>query len=563
MAWLVRELLLLLRHRLLGVGALGLAAVGSRFLAVGVLYTFVDALSQGLEQVRVLGSEVYVPLERYFVGGVIVGAVLMALSTVMLIAIRRAAATAASIFEVHCVRRALVAASHLPDPTMRINGELLTRRSILLVIGAARGCNFIARQAVQLTPSLISLGAALVVLLVIDSALTLSIAAAFLGLIILQYPMTNRSVRASSASEGNRRAAMLEINAFMERLPSSSAKIEPGHAALARLLGGGSAFQVDLRTFTRRIDGALLSDMVTRIGNHAILAGLFIFIGLQILSGERDWAAFAVYVAIARMAMKDFQTCGKIFGQIGRMFAPVERYKTFARMLDKRPVLGRPAQDVRLRLLGSDELPVNFCPQSGNLVGVLLPRLTIDSFPELFVRTTGSIPPSLIDEDLLDGSMPLRLNIGLADDVRELELEDRVQQLMPHGMTVHWPSGWLDRPLSAFSDRPAWLVSLLKIVAADIHQRPGIALSRATLESLPKGTRRRLRFHTPVGPIYVLATRIKDLPAELEGEVVVADGDRLRWLVPQALAAKTAATSRQRPSTPAQDATLDDMASMA
>lgn len=563
MLWLVWELLKLLRYRLLAVGALGLAAVGCRLLAAGVLYAFVDAMSKGQESVAVSWLEISVSLERFFVGGVIVGAMLMALSTVMLIAIRRAAATAASIFEVYCVRRALVAASQLPDPTMRVDGDLLTRRSILLVIGAARGCNFIARQVVQLTPSLISLAAALVVLLAIDSVLTLTIAAAFFSLIVLQYPMTNRSVRASSASEGNRRAAMLEINAFMERLPSSSAKIEPGHSALARLLGRGSAFQIDLRTFTRRIDGALLSDMVTRIGNHAILAGLFIFIGLQILSGERDWAAFAVYVAIARMAMKDFQTCGKIFGQIGRMFAPVERYKTFARMLDKRCGAGPPPADLCLQLQDADNQPIVYSPVSGSRVGVLLPRLTLESFPELFVRTANVIPPPIIDDNLLEPSASLRLNLGFAEDAVEDDLEDRVQAMLPHGMSVDWPSGWLDRPLSAFPEPPQWLICVLKIIAAVIQQRPGLALSRTVLESLPKGTRRRLGHLKEFGPTYVLATRLKDLPVDIEDEVLIASSEGLQWQVPRADAAEIAAASRHKTTAPTPDASLDDMASMA
>ena len=282
--WVVGDLARLLRWRLLIIGLFGLTAVGCKFLAAGVLYLFVDALTGSDQEsmtLPVLGWEL--DLQGWFVAGVVTGTVLMVLATSMHFAIRRAAAIAAALFEERCVRRVIASASRLPHPAVKLGDKLMRSTDILPILASARSCNVIARQVVQLMPSIISLVACLIVLSVLDPLLTVIIALGFAGVIVAQYPMTNRSVRASDMSETDRRAAIADIRSFMQRLETVSARIDADHLSMEKIFGRGSAFRQDIKTFTKRIDGMILSDLTTRIGNHLILAGLFIFVGLEIL----------------------------------------------------------------------------------------------------------------------------------------------------------------------------------------------------------------------------------------------------------------------------------------
>lgn len=537
--WLVRDLLRVLRWRMAAIGIFGLTSVACKFLAAGMLYLFVDALTADDNTKAFIPAfgpfdGLQVDMQTFFIYGVIVATGLLMLATAMQFSIRRAAAISAALFEERCVRRVLAAASRLPHPAIQMNGEMVKRGDLLSILAGARSCNMIARQVVQLTPSMISLVASLVILVVIDPVLTLTIMAAFLGVVILQYPMTNRSVRASDASEIDRRAVMSDMRGFITKLGSVSARIDDNHGALDRLFGRGSAFQQDIKTFTRRIDGMILGDLTARIGNHAILAGLFIFVGSQILSGQQAWAAFAAYVAIARFCMKDFQTVGKIMGQIGRLFMPVERYMNFIRSAASAPAKNH-QEPVTLNLKDGAErsVPIKLEPHMHFLV--LVPKTANGDFSEIYARTTGHIPPAIADDSLLDANAAMRINLALEDDIDPRRLERFVQTFLPQDRPLVWRSEWLELPPSGLPDQQSsWLIPALKAATADIHNRPGIAVQALQLKTFMDEAKTWLepcQNQLNGGPVMIIAAHPRHFPQELQGPVIIADGNHLSWYV--------------------------------
>ena len=520
---------------MLMIGLFGLFAVASKFLAAGILYLFVDGLTgEGTAHIEVPVIGIMLDVQQFFVAGVIAGTILMMLATAMQFGIRRWAAISAALFEERCVRRVIAAASCLPHPQIRLGGDMVRRADMLPVLAGARSCNVITRQVVQLTPSLIGLTASLILLNIIDPWLTAVIMLAFVGVVILQYPMTNRSVRASDVSEIDRRAAMSDMRSFVDRLSGVAAGISHDHVALNKLFGRGSAFQQDIRTFTRRIDGMILGDMTARIGNSAILAGLFIFVGTQILSGARDWASFAAYVAIARFTMKDFQTTGKILGQIGRLFLPVERYMRFIQATAG--VTGNPQQPAKtgtslaLKDKSGRALTVPLEPDQTHYV--LIPKAAGDDLSEIYALTTNTIPPALVDDSLLDPNASIRINLTLEASAGTARLEQFVQACAPSGMMIKWPEGWLDQPLKALPADASWALPALKAAAADLHGRPGIIMDARYWQSLGEHWHNACREHLRCGPVFISAAQLRHLTKDREAKVIIAEDRLLTWYVP-------------------------------
>lgn len=560
--WLLGDLTRLLRWRVITIGLFGLAAVGCKFLAAGVLYLFVDALAadqDGKATVPVLAIEF--DLQQFFVIGVVVGAILMMLSTAMQFRIRRAAMLAAASFEERAVRRVLAAASRLPHPEIVIGGEMVRRADLMAILNGARSCNMVARQAVQLTPSIISLVTSIIVLTVIDPMLTSVIMLAFLAVIILQYPMTNRSVRASDASEIDRRAAMSDVRGFVDRLRGVSAEIGYDHGSLNRLFGRGSAFQQDIRTFTRRIDGMILADLTARLGNHVVLAGLFIFIGTQILSGARDWASFAAYVAIARLAMKDFQVTAKIMGQIARVFLPLDRYMQFIRAATTRVRQSKTAP-VLLDLLDMNERPISVQLQPHENYGIIVPKPGHAEISEIYARTTDQIPPTVLDDSLLDADASMRINLTLEEDVDQQSLEAFVQAVIKPEQALKWRSDWLDQPSKHLPSAEPWMIMTLKAAVANIHDRPGVIVQAAQLKHLPANWVENCLTMLRSGPLLVVSWHLGSLAIyDAQQRIIVAENGRLRWFVgqtelPDLLLAIEARTTRAAPNDQGEDDTL-------
>ena len=176
---------------------------------------------------------------------------------------------------------------------------------------------------------------------------------------------------------------------------------------------------------------------------------------------------------------------------------------------------------------------------AGQRVDVLIPKGEVASFSELYVNTTTIVPPAVIDDSLLDPAASLQVNLNIEDDIDPERLERFVHAFLPPDTSIPpWPKGWLGRPLTALPtslrdahQNQGWLICTLKVAAASIHHRPGVAIDAQTLASLPGCWQAHCLRQLATGPLFVFSRRLGDLTTAPEHTVFAAENGVIAWSV--------------------------------
>jgi hypothetical protein len=511
--WLLRDFFRFLGWRSLAITVTGMASVGVKFGAAGLLYVFVDALAeQGTLQLPGF-PEMSINLRDFFVVGVIAGLTLMAVSTALKFQVRLIAIRAARRYEEYCTRRFINLASRLPHPNADWATAVYKAQPLQPMFSSVRATALLARGLTRLLPSLISFCLACLVLIWLNPATTASLAVVALLVMLVQYPLNNRAARASTKTEQHRREASQCLGQLLNQLRQGPLPLAQDGAVLNALFERRGPLGRDLETHSRRFDGGVFALMVSRLGTHILLGMVLLALGLDIIAGRQSWADVAVYVAFVQFALSDFLAVGKLLSYVSKHYGPVGRYMKFVRSASQAPVPARADAGMLvppvLRVPAMDGTEASFRPAEGDTVAVFIPpRAT--PFPMMFLDAldaaapTGLMCPAWIDASVLDQGVSLGENLALPAETDGGSIERAVMSFGPEAATPLAP-GWLNRtPANLRPGLPDWVVCALKVVAARERGQASIALQASLLAALPKTWRSACRQFFGNGVLFVL-----------------------------------------------------------
>ena len=540
-AWLLRDFFGFLKWRSLAITVTGMASVGVKFGAAGLLYAFVDALAEQ-ETLQVPGfPEVSVNLREFFVLGVILGLTLMAVSTALKFQVRLIAIRAARQYEEYCTRRFINLASRLPHPNADWATAVYKAQPLQPLFSSVRATALLARGLTRLLPSLISFCLACLVLIWLNPATTATLAVVALLVILVQYPLNNRAARASAKTEQHRREASQCLGQLLNQLRRGPLPLAQDGAVLNSLFERRGPLGRDLETHSRRFDGGVLALMVSRLGTHILLGMALLALGLDIIAGRQSWADVAVYVAFVQFALSDFLAFGKLLSYVSKHYGPVGRYMKFVRSASQAPVPARAdaatlAPPV-LRVPAIDGTEASFRPAEGDTVAVFIPpRAT--PFPMMFLDAldvaapTGLMCPAWIDASVLDQGVSLAENLALPAGTDGGSIERAVKSFGPEAAMPLAP-GWLNRtPADLRHGLPDWSVCALKVVAARERGQASIALQASLFAALPEKWRAACQQTLGHGVLFVLHADPALIGRFSERAVLLGDADGLLCWAP-------------------------------
>jgi ABC-type multidrug transport system fused ATPase/permease subunit len=540
-AWLLRDFVRFLGWRSLAITATGIASVGVKFGAAGLLYAFVDALAEQ-ETLQLPGfPNVNIDLREFFVVGVIVGLTLMAVSTALKFQVRLIAIRAARRYEEYCTRRFINLASRLPHQKAVWATEAFKAQPLQALFSSVRATALLARGLTRLLPSLISFGLACLVLVWLNPATTASLAVVALLVMLAQYPLNNRAARASTKSEQHRREASQRLGQLLNQLRQGPVPLAPDGEVLNALFERRGPLGRDLEIHSRRIDGGVFALMVSRLGTHLLLGMVLLALGLDIIAGRQSWANVAVYVALVQFALSDFLSIGKLLSYVSKHYGPVGRYMNFVRSASRAsaPASAEAAtlRPLMLHVPAMDGAEPSFRPAEGDAVAVFIPPRSTP-FSMMFLDALDASAaadlacPAWIDASVLDQRVSLAENLALSAKTDRRSIERAVASFGPEEATLVAP-GWLDRTPANFPHGlPDWVICALKVVAARERGQASIALQASLFAALPETWRAACRQILNDGVIFVLYANPALIGRFGERTALIGDADHLLCWAP-------------------------------
>ena len=453
----------------------GLLHLATKALSVALLYVVVHSLSEGIpRQLSHLplpppNSAAFLWLAVSLAFGILV------LSAWLRFDVRKRGIVLGREYEEYSARRVFALASRMPDPRAPIASRIAATEPMHLYIGYARHCGMTARQLVQLMPTLVSFVAGCFVMIWMDALTTAGLALLALVSTLAQYPANHRAAQASHDWEHSRGEAMRRIVELFTALKRSPTPIANEGPVLKRLFAEESVRNY-IEGFNDRSICSEEAALVSRIGSHLVFCGAILLLGMDIVQGERSWAAVAAYVAVVRFTLADFVQVSTLANGFTRFHAQFTLYRRFigdaARAEDDPPEAGDAAPVLRIRNLVDGKS--RWRPHRGTIAALLTPPIPVPSIPMMVFDAAdgaeGRLTLARIDRGLLDDQAPLRALLGLAADVDEVEIAAALDAFEPEADAPSTQEpGWLDRPATIGWRRelsPGRLAGLQAIAAA-------------------------------------------------------------------------------------------------
>jgi hypothetical protein len=353
--------------------------------------------------------------------------------------------------------------------------------------GYARRSGIVVRQLAQLLPTFASFVAVSAALLWMDLWLTTTLAGLALLAVLAQYPANHRVATASRILEGTRRAAGRRYHAPFRRLNRDPMPLAPTGAILDQFFRSGQV-RANIDSFTARATEAEQAALVSRISSSLLLGAALILLGIDIVQGERTWAAVAAYAAAVRFALSDFVSVCSLASGVTKHHAHIANHREF--VVDALPCLrdgaeeGEIAWPITLKLAGLHDPSQPLVVRRGDMLAVVTPGNARSLLPAMFedaverpAREARVPRPVLIDSDLLAPDLKLRANFGLPPDLDEATVEQALAPFAPEGEDFSLaPPGWLDRSLDDLGPLPRWLLAGLHVLSVCARERPVVAI---------------------------------------------------------------------------------------
>jgi hypothetical protein len=546
--WLIRDFFAVARWQALPVIACGFAHIGLKFAAMGAIYLCVKALSEDTP-VAVPGLPFLPPKSPEFVLlSVGTGVILLIATAYFRYQVRRRAISLGRHYEEHCARRIVLLVSRLPDRRAAAASRIVRAGGVHQYPAYARFCGMAARQMTQLLPAFASFLAVSLALLWMDAGLTLTLAGLAAIAVLAHYPANHRMAIASKVWESARGGAGRRYRALFRRLYCDPMPLAPDAALVDQLFRSGHV-RANIDSVSARAAEAENAALVSRISSSVLLGATLILLGIDIVQGERTWAAVAAYAAAVRFALGDFVSVCKIASSLTKYHAQIATHREF--VIDALPCLSRSRHNaetlswpIELRVAGLHDPGESLTMQRGDVLALLAPGRARYTLPVLFEGVIGARAggegqylPVLIDSKLLVPDLELRANLGLPPDLSEAEIESALLSFAPEGETLSFVQpGWLDHPLE-LGPLPQWSLSALHILAVRARRRPLVAIDLSQFAAMAPRWRDACRAALADSVLLLIHARPNSIGQHGERAVIVCDGDGLRgWLPVEAAA---------------------------
>jgi hypothetical protein len=541
-AWLIGDFFGVARWQVLPVIGCGFAQIGLKFAAMGVIYVCVHALSQDAP-VAIPGMAFLSPKSPEFILlSVAAGVALLIGAAFFRYQVRRRAISLGRHYEEYCARRIVLLASRLPDPRAPLASSVVRARSLHRYPSYGRFCGMAARQLTQLLPTVASFLAVSLALLWMDAGLTVTLAALAAVAVLAQYPANHRVATASKVLEVTRGVAGRRYRALFRRLHCDPMPLAPDGTMLDQLFRSGYV-RDNIDSVSARAAEAEQAALVSRVSSSILLGATLVLLGIDIVQGERTWAAVVTYVAAVRFALSDFVSVCKIASGLTKYHAQITKYREF--VIDALPCLRNVRQQaqeiswpIELQLPGLHDARAILAMQPGDVLALVAPGRARYALPVLFeglVRPReghdGPYFPVLLDSSLLVPDLELRANVGLPPDLSEAAIERDLALFASEGDDLSCVQpGWLDRPLE-LGPLPQWLLNALHVIAVRVRRRPLVAMDLSQFAAMSPRWRDACRAALAESALMLIHSRPNSIGKHGERAAIVCDGDALcGWL---------------------------------
>ena len=542
-SWLARDFFQITRWKVVPVMLCGAAYIAMKFAAMGVIYLCVRALSED-QPVTIPGVDMLAPKSPEFVLlSVSVGVALLIATAYFRYEVRRRGIELGRRYEERCARRIILLASRLPDPRAEVASRVIGAGGLSQYPGYARRSGIVVRQLAQLLPTFASFVAVSAALLWMDLWLTTTLAGLALLAILAQYPANHRVASASRVLESTRRAAGHRYRALFRRLHRDPMPLTPRGAILDQLFRSGQV-RDNIDSFTARATEAEQAALVSRISSSLLLGVALVLLGIDIVQGERTWAAVAVYAAAVRFALSDFVSVCSLASDVTKHHVQIEYHREF--VVDALPCLGAAREEVEdvswpitLRVPGLHDPSQRLVVGRGDVLAVIAPGNSRWLLPAMFEDAIELPPgharvprPVLVENDLLAPDLELRANFGPPIDLDEAAVGAALAPFAPDGDDLSLvPPGWLDRSLDELGPVPSWLLAALHVLSVRARRRPLVAMDLSQFAPMPKRWRDACRSALADCVFILIHPRPGAVGRHGERMAIVCDGSALRgWL---------------------------------
>jgi len=540
--WLMRDFFGVARWKVLPVIACEFASLGLKFAAMGAIYLCVQALSEN-SPITIPGMAFLSPKSAEFVLLSVGAGVALLIGTAFFrYQVRLRSISLGREYEEHCARRIVLLASRLPDPGAPIANSIVRAGTLNQYPGHARLCGMAVRQLTRLLPALASFVAVSLALLWMDAGLTVLLAGLAAVGVLAQYPANHRVATASKVFEDTRGAAGRRYRALFRRLHCDPMSLAPDGAILDRLFRSGDV-RDNIDSVSARAAEAEQAVLVSRITSGVMLGATLVLLGIDIVQGERTWAAVAAYAAAIRFALSDFVSVCKIASSLTKYHAQISKHREF--VTDALPCLRNAPEEgeeiswpIELRLAGLHDPGATLMMQRGDVLALVAPGRARYSLVVLFEGVIGQreghegqYAPVLIDSGLLLPDLELRANFGLPPDLSEAAIERALAPFAPEGERLSFDKpGWLDSPLE-LCPLPQWLLTALHVVAVRARRRPLAAMDLSQFAAMSPRWRDACRAALSESVLILVHSGPNSVGKHGERAAIVCDGDALRgWL---------------------------------
>lgn len=449
--WLLFDFLGRTRRQAARVVLSGLLHMGTKFLSVALLYVVVHALSDGIPP-ALEGLPLPPPRSAAFLLlAVCTAFALLLASSCLRYDVRSRGIRLGQEYEEFCARRVFALASRMPDPRAPDASRIVATEPMHLYLSYSRHCGMAARQLTQLLPTLVSFVAGCAVMIWLDSLTTAGLALMALLALLAQYPANHKAAQASRNWERSRSDALRRIVDLFGRLRRAPTPIDIDGPILNGLYSEGS-IRASIEGFSGRSQAAEQASLVSRIGSHLVLCGTMLLLGMDIVTGERSWAAVAAYVAAVRFTLTDFVQVSTLANGFTRFHAQLTLYRRFvgdaSRAAEPPPGVASAGGLSPLRIPNLTSGQPSWQPMAGTVAVLLTPPGSAPSVSTLLAQSIDDpaqyLAVSRIDRSLLDDRAPLRALLGVSAEADEVEITEALTTFGT-ALPSSFGPGWLDR----------------------------------------------------------------------------------------------------------------------
>jgi hypothetical protein len=541
-SWLIGDFFGVARWQVLPVIGCGFAHIALKFAAMGAIYLGVEALSEDA-RVAIPGMAFLAPKSpEFIVLSVGAGVALLIGTAFFRYQVRRRSISLGRFYEEHCARRIVLLASRLPDPRAGVASRIVRAGGLNQYPGYARFSGMAVRQLSQLLPTFASFLAVALALLWMDAGLTVTLAGLAGVAALAQYPANHRLATASKVWESTRGAAGRRYRTLFRRLHCDPMPLAPDGGIVDQLFRTGYV-RDNIDSVSARAAEAEQAALVSRISSSVLLGATLVLLGIDIVQGERTWAAVAAYAAAVRFALSDFVSVCKIASGLTKYHAQITKHREF--VLDALPCLRNTRQQaaeiswpIALRLAGLHDPSATLTIRRGDLLALIAPGRARYALPALFEgvidppgRDQGQYFPVLVDSALLVPDLELRANFGLPADLSEAAIERALAPFAPEGDEQSFVQpGWLERPIE-LNPLPQWALNALHVIAVRARHRPLVAIDLSQFAAMSPRWREACRAALAESVLILIHSRPNSVGKQGELAAIVCDGDALRgWL---------------------------------